>query len=61
MVMPAAFYISFFDTVDIYHASRIIISFSMLKKASHMATKAQRQPSQQSSKNMRKSQNTYRR
>lgn len=61
MVMPAAFYIGFFDTVDVYHASRIIMSFFVLKKASHMATKAQRQPSQRSSRNMRKSQNTYRR
>lgn len=57
MVMPAAFYIGFFDTVDVYHASRIIMSFS----ASHMAIKARRQPSQRSSRNMRKSQNTYRR
>lgn len=61
MVTPAAFYIGFFDTVDVYHASRIIMSFFVLKKASHMATKAQRQPSQRSSRNMRKSQNTYRR
>lgn len=53
MVMPAAFYIRFFDAVDVYHVSRIIMSFSMLKKASHMATKAQRQPSQWSSKIMR--------